>query len=122
MKQYYDTRAPEYDEWYLGLGKFAARERPGWSDDLEGLTEAIGYLPPARTLDVACGTGHLTRHLRGEITALDQSEQMLEITRARVPDFPVLEGVFLLFSAGVIIANLIADLCYPLLDPRVRPA
>lgn len=90
MKQYYDTRAPEYDEWYRGLGKFAARERPGWSDDLEGLTEAIGYLPPARTLDVACGTGYLTRHLRGEITALDQSEQMLAITRERVPDVTVL--------------------------------
>ena len=86
MKQYYDTRAPEYDEWYLGLGKFAARERPGWSDDLEGLTEAIGCLPPARTLDIACGTGYLTRHLRGEITGLDQSEQMLAITRERVPD------------------------------------
>ena len=31
----------------------------------------------ARTLDVACGTGFLTRHLRGELTALDQSEAML---------------------------------------------
>jgi ubiquinone/menaquinone biosynthesis C-methylase UbiE len=90
VKQYYDTRAPEYDEWYLGLGRFAARERPGWSDDLEGLTEAIGCLPPARTLDIACGTGYLTRHLRGEITALDQSEQMLAITRERVPDATVL--------------------------------
>jgi peptide/nickel transport system permease protein len=39
-----------------------------------------------------------------------------------VPDFPVLQGVFLLFSAAVIFANLVADLCYPLLDPRVRPA
>ncbi len=27
MKDYYDTRAPEYDDWYLGLGRFASRER-----------------------------------------------------------------------------------------------
>jgi len=47
---------------------------------------------------------------------------LLSYEALKVPDFPVLEGVFLLFSAGVIIANLIADLCYPLLDPRVRPA
>jgi len=25
MKEYYDTRAPEYDEWYLGVGRFASR-------------------------------------------------------------------------------------------------
>jgi peptide/nickel transport system permease protein len=39
-----------------------------------------------------------------------------------VPDFPLLEGLFLLFSAAVIVSNLVADLCYPLIDPRVRPS
>jgi peptide/nickel transport system permease protein len=38
------------------------------------------------------------------------------------PDIPLLEGLFLVFSAGVIIMNLIADLVYPLIDPRVRAA
>jgi peptide/nickel transport system permease protein len=33
---------------------------------------------------------------------------------------PLLQGVFLLFSAAVIIANLVADLLYAYLDPRVR--
>jgi peptide/nickel transport system permease protein len=47
---------------------------------------------------------------------------LLSYEALKVPDFPVLQGVFLLFSAGVIVANLVADLCYPLLDPRVRPA
>src|SRR5207247_4377242 len=42
-------------------------------------------LPPARTLDIACGTGFLTRHLSGEIVALDQSPQMLGIARERMP-------------------------------------
>lgn len=35
-------------------------------------------------------------------------------------DFPLLQGLFLLFSGAVIIANLIADLLYAYLDPRVR--
>jgi peptide/nickel transport system permease protein len=35
-------------------------------------------------------------------------------------DYPLLQGAFLLVSVGVIAANLLADLTYPLLDPRVR--
>jgi peptide/nickel transport system permease protein len=35
-------------------------------------------------------------------------------------DFPILQAVFLLFSAAVIVFNLIADLLYAYLDPRVR--
>ncbi len=38
------------------------------------------------------------------------------------PDYPLLEGIFLFFSAAVIVMNLIADLLYPLIDPRVRAA
>jgi peptide/nickel transport system permease protein len=35
-------------------------------------------------------------------------------------DFPVLQGTFLVFSVGVIVANLIADCLYFYLDPRVQ--
>ena len=35
-------------------------------------------------------------------------------------DFPVLQGTFLVFSVGVIFANLIADCLYFFLDPRVQ--
>lgn len=35
-------------------------------------------------------------------------------------DFPVLQGTFLIFSAGVILANLLADCLYFFLDPRVQ--
>jgi peptide/nickel transport system permease protein len=38
------------------------------------------------------------------------------------PDLPMLQGLFLLFSAAVIVFNLIADLLYAYLDPRVRTA
>lgn len=37
-------------------------------------------------------------------------------------DFPVLQGAFVLLSATVIVANLLTDLAYGLLDPRVRTA
>ena len=36
------------------------------------------------------------------------------------PDLPMLQGLFLVFSASVILFNLIADLLYAYLDPRVR--
>ena len=35
-------------------------------------------------------------------------------------DYPVLQGIFLLLSVAVVVANLVADLVYGLLDPRVR--
>ncbi len=38
----------------------------------------------------------------------------------QIPDLPVLEGTFIIFSASVIIMNLLADLLYRYLDPRVR--
>ena len=37
-----------------------------------------------------------------------------------VPDYWVLQGTFLVATAGVILANLAANLVYGLLDPRVR--
>ena len=37
----------------------------------------------------------------------------------RGPDLPMLQGLFLVFSAAVIVFNLIADLAYGWLDPRV---
>ena len=92
MKQYYDHRAPEYDDWYLGVGRFAQRDRPGWEEDLNELQDDVAALASARTLDVACGTGFLTRHLRGEIIALDQSERMLEVAAQRVPDAVFVSG------------------------------
>jgi len=92
LKQYYDARAREYDDWYLGQGLFERRERPEWNEAVRALERALARMHAARTLDVACGTGFLTRHLPGEITALDQSEQMLEIARERVPDATFVQG------------------------------
>jgi peptide/nickel transport system permease protein len=38
------------------------------------------------------------------------------------PDLPMLQGLFLVFSAAVILFNFLADLLYVALDPRVRTA
>lgn len=35
-------------------------------------------------------------------------------------DYPLLQGAFLLITLSVLAANVVADLLYPLLDPRVR--
>ena len=92
MLEYYDRRAPEYDQWYMGTGMFAQRDRPGWHEEVRDLCAAVAALPPATTLDVACGTGFLTRHLRGAVTGLDQSAAMLEIARERIPGGRVVQG------------------------------
>ena len=86
MKAYYDRRAPEYDDWWLGQGLYEDRERPGWEAELRRLEDVLRDLPPVRTLDVACGTGFLTRHLRGEVVGVDASERMLEIARRQAPN------------------------------------
>lgn len=83
---YYDRRAGEYDDWYTGGGRFAGRDRPGWHAEVEQIIELVQKLPPARTLDVACGTGFLTRHLRGFVVGVDQSPSMVAIARSRLPD------------------------------------
>jgi ubiquinone/menaquinone biosynthesis C-methylase UbiE len=85
VKAYYDRRAGEYDDWWLGTGLFVGRDRPGWEDERARLADVIESLEPANTVDVACGTGFLTHNLRGDLTCVDQSEEMLAIAEARIP-------------------------------------
>ena len=44
----------------------------------------------------------------------------LTVVAVNARDYPVLQGVFLLVSVAVVVANLLADLVYAALDPRVR--
>jgi SAM-dependent methyltransferase len=82
---YYDRRAGEYDQWWLGEGRFAGRHRPGWDDEVATVVDLVVGLAPARTLDVACGSGFLTRHLRGFVVGLDQSPAMVALAQSRLP-------------------------------------
>ena len=92
MKTYYDRRAREYDDWWLGTGRFAERDRPGWEEEVEALKGALAALPPAHTLDIACGTGFLTRHLLGELVGLDQSATMIDEARRQAPEATFVQG------------------------------
>jgi SAM-dependent methyltransferase len=82
VKAYYERRAPEYDATTYEL----VRHDPAAKRDLDELERLLAGLPPGRVLDIGCGTGWLTRFLRGSIVALDQSETMLALARRRVPD------------------------------------
>jgi ubiquinone/menaquinone biosynthesis C-methylase UbiE len=92
VKAYYQARAREYDDWWLGHNHYADRQRPGWDAEREQLEGWIAALPPGRTLDVACGTGFMTRRLRGEVTGLDQSDAMLEVARGQAPGATFVQG------------------------------
>ena len=82
MTEYYEARAGEYDATTYAL----ARRDPVQALHLAGLEEMVAGLAPGRTLDVGCGTGWLTRFLRGSVVALDPSESMLRLARERNPD------------------------------------
>lgn len=110
LKDYYERRAAEYDDAYLGTGAYSGRDWPGFEEELAEVVALIGALPAARVLDVGCGTGFVTRHLRGDVVGLDQSAGMLEIARKRVPwaafvrgdalDLPFPDGLFDRVFAG----------------------
>jgi ubiquinone/menaquinone biosynthesis C-methylase UbiE len=92
VKAYYHARAREYDDWWLGRGLYGPRMRPGWDEARRALEAAVAELPPARTLDVACGTGFMTRHLRGEVVGLDQSDEMLAVASEQAPNATLVQG------------------------------
>ena len=44
MRDYYERRAREYDDWWLGTGLFARRERPGWHEEVQRLIAVLEAL------------------------------------------------------------------------------
>ncbi|MET3757158.1 ABC-type dipeptide/oligopeptide/nickel transport system permease component [Rhizobium binae] len=44
----------------------------------------------------------------------------LTVEALNARDYPVLQGIFLLLGASIVAANLLADVAYGILDPRVR--
>ena len=83
MKDYYDRRAPEYDDAYLGRGRWPFTQAPGLEAEIPELESFVRELPAATTLDVGCGTGFLTRFLAGRTTGMDLSFAMLQQATAR---------------------------------------
>jgi demethylmenaquinone methyltransferase/2-methoxy-6-polyprenyl-1,4-benzoquinol methylase len=96
-RAYYDRRAAEYDDFYLGTGLFAQRARPGWAAELAALRATLRSLDFSSFLDVACGTGFLTESFLtesrpGKVTGLDQSSGMLALARSRIPGASFVRG------------------------------
>jgi ubiquinone/menaquinone biosynthesis C-methylase UbiE len=103
VKEYYQRRAREYDRTsYEAIGQTGP--------ELLELQGVLRELTPMRTLDVACGTGFLTRSLPGRITCVDFSPDMLLLARRRlplasfvradVPPLPFADGSFRRVFAG----------------------
>ena len=105
MHVYYDRRAPEFDDWWFGTGLFAERPRSGWNEEVEALLACVAGLPPAPTLDLGCGTGFLTRHLRAPVlVGFDWSLAMLRRARTRLPRAALVRGdaLALPFKSGAL--------------------
>jgi ubiquinone/menaquinone biosynthesis C-methylase UbiE len=85
VKAYYEARAREYDDWW----NWHVEEHP---DEYGALISTIEALAPAKTLDVACGTGFLTRHLPGDVTGIDQSASVLAIAAEQAPNAQLIQG------------------------------
>src|SRR5262245_17560780 len=100
MKAYYDARAPEYDDAWHARGLRKRGDRRRWLEEVELLTDLLRSLPPVRTLDVACGTGFLTRRLPGEVVGLDQSESMLAVAGRQAPHAAFVRGDALALPFG----------------------
>jgi ubiquinone/menaquinone biosynthesis C-methylase UbiE len=92
VKEYYDVRAPEYDDWWHQRNLHEGRHSADWFAERDEVLAKIAELPPQHTLDVACGTGFVTRLLQGEVIGLDQSEAMLGVALTQAPDAAYVQG------------------------------
>ena len=90
--RYYDRGAHDYDGGWRGSWLPDESDRAEFEEELGALGHMISSLPAGRVLDVACGTGVLTRYLKGEVTGLDGSEEMLKFARERVPGATFVKG------------------------------
>jgi ubiquinone/menaquinone biosynthesis C-methylase UbiE len=114
-REYYDRRAEEYD-LTIGLNEQQEAE----SDRVDVI---LGSLEAGRILEVGCGTGRATQHLKGWVVGVDSSERMLAAARRRVPATAFVQAIVpsLPFAAGSFDLVLAAHL-FSHLEPRVRSA
>ena len=82
MKEYYDRARPSTTTGTSAAASSPSATGPAGTTSSPSCGDALAALPPTRTLDVACGTGFLTRHLPGEVIGLDQSARDARRSRA----------------------------------------
>jgi peptide/nickel transport system permease protein len=78
-------------------------------------------LPVVSLLALSLGTT-LSGSIAVEYVYAYRGLGLLAVVAMRTRNFPLLQGIFLLFAAMVIGANLVADLVYASIDPRIRHA
>jgi hypothetical protein len=62
VREYYDRRATEYDDWYEGTGLFSEHARPGWEGEIR-----YGHLQPAERASYLAEA----RAVAGELVVVD---------------------------------------------------
>jgi ubiquinone/menaquinone biosynthesis C-methylase UbiE len=88
MMSYYDERAEEYDEIYLGKGHTTI-DPDVYRKDVAKVSEMVSRFGKGHLIDIACGAGFwLPNYARNcsQITFLDQSERMLSKCKDRVEE------------------------------------
>ena len=89
MIDYYDARAPEYDDWYLRRGRYerGAIHDAAWNAELDAAGRWLDGLPWAgEIVELAAGTGWWSPLLasRGELSLYDTSPAALDRARERL--------------------------------------
>jgi SAM-dependent methyltransferase len=89
MIEYYDARAPEYDDWYLRRGRYArgAIHDAAWNAELDMAGRWLDGQPwQGDLVELAAGTGWWSPLLasRGELSLYDASPAALDRARERL--------------------------------------
>lgn len=89
--EYYRARAPWYDDWWYRRGRYADRGVEEHAAELrwlfEDLDEWIRTTAPSDVLEIAAGTGELTRRIAPHVPrmmVLDSAPETLEINRGKL--------------------------------------
>lgn len=90
QRAFYRARAPEYDEWWQGRGRYQreAHQASEWAAQVATVEAALTSFDPAGdVLELAGGTGWWTERLARtaqRLTVVDASPETLELNRERV--------------------------------------
>ena len=87
MMSYYDTRAPEYDEIYVGKGPASIPDPDLYRKETEIIGKVVQGYGQGHLIDIGCGTGYWLSHYGNNpsrITLLDHSGKMLSQCKKRV--------------------------------------
>jgi demethylmenaquinone methyltransferase/2-methoxy-6-polyprenyl-1,4-benzoquinol methylase len=86
MRNYYDERAPEYDEIYFGQGPAIPKPK-AYKTDTAKIRKIVSKFGTGHLLDMGCGTGYWLAYYAQnckQITLVEQSKKMLTECKKRI--------------------------------------